>query len=278
MKYFSFILPLIVFSSIVSAQEEESEMRWYTTEIIIFANTSTAGVQEEHWPDDPGIPDSANSVILVSDIDEDEILILGQPIEFQELPLDTLADPLATMQRSSRYRILLATAWRLPGLPKESAPPVLIKAGQRYLPDGTLAPPLPDVQTVEPGLTNAPANIEHEDTFSIETLYAEEDIKYELEGRIGISLSRYLDVDTDLLYRTYISLPDKNNVFVDQFQAFRLTEYRRMKSKTIHFLDHPMFGMIIAIDRYELPQLEEEPNAGQTPDGAVTNQAPSAVQ
>ena len=79
---------------------------------------------------------------------------------------------------------------------------------------------------------------------------AEGRMLYEIDGRIKISLSKFLDVDTDLLYRRPVTLPDSNGLPVNEFRQFRLNEFRRMKSKTIHYLDHPLFGVIVGIDRY----------------------------
>ena len=36
-------------------------------------------------------------------------------------------------------------------------------------------------------------------------------------------------------------------------QDYRLHETRRMRSKEIHFFDHPMFGIIVKVTPYELP-------------------------
>jgi len=276
MKFYWFIASLLLFPCVVLA---EDELRWYTVEVIVFAHTSTAGVQEERWPDDPGIPDSSGAVslvpIVVPSVDEppdiDAEILPGTPIEFQELPLEILAEPHETLQRSSRYRVLEAKAWRLLGLPLESALPVRIKAGQRYLPDGEIAPPLAS----EPAIASIPATDIPVSTVDANTTGArtafntiaagtiEDDALYELEGRIRISLTRFLDVDADLLYRTHIMLPDTLGQYVNEFRGFRLTEFRRMKSNTTHYLDHPMFGLIVAINRYELPELagETEPKS-----------------
>jgi len=231
-----FILPLsacVLFSVSLNVHA----VRWYTVEVIIFANTGNAGVQEELWPENPGIPDSSNAVSLVSVGAE---TLPGRPIEFQRLPMKILANSLAAMKRSSRYRVLKAAAWRLPGLPLKSAPPVRIQAGRYYSSDGQItssAPASPSAVAIDPLFAANDAN----------TLPA---ALYELEGRIRISLTRFLDVDADLLYRSNVSLPDTSGAFVNEFRSFRLTEFRRMKSNTIHYIDHPMFGMVIAIDRY----------------------------
>ncbi|MDG2035979.1 MAG: CsiV family protein, partial [Pseudomonadales bacterium] len=46
----------------------------------------------------------------------------------------------------------------------------------------------------------------------------------------------------------------------DQFEAsktFVLKEHRKMKRAEIHFLDHPMLGLIIQITKYEIPEVLE---------------------
>ncbi|HEY5733265.1 MAG TPA: CsiV family protein [Gammaproteobacteria bacterium] len=208
--------------------------RWYNVEVIIFAYTSDSGVQEEQWPLDPGAPDVANSVSLITPDDTGERLP-GQMLEFETIPFNSLADPLRKLQRSSRYRVIYARAWRLPDLPSHRAPPVRIRAGKRYTPSGEIAPFVPVAG--DPG--------------SQSTMAVMDDSLYEIDGRIKISLSKFLDVDTDLLYRRYVTLPDANGLPVNEFRQFRLAEFRRMKSNTIHYLDHPLFGMVIGIDRLQ---------------------------
>jgi hypothetical protein len=213
--------------------------RWYNVEVIIFAYTSDSGVQEEQWPLDPGTPDVTNSVSLITPDDSGERLP-GQMLEFETLPSNSLAVPLQKLQRSSRYRVIYARARRVPDLPSHRAPAVRIRAGKRYTPDGQIAPFVP---TGDPGGRGAMAFMD--------------DSLYEIDGRIKVSLSKFLDVDTDLLYRRYVTLPDANGLPVNEFRQFRLAEFRRMKSNTIHYLDHPLFGVVIGIDRLQT-QSEED--------------------
>jgi hypothetical protein len=243
MKYLLPLLTLFITPSLSYAVYGE---RWYNVEVIIFAYTSDTGVQEEHWPIETGQPDIINSVSLISHSNEEERLP-GQIIEFEELPFEMLSGALKRMQRSSRYDVIYSRAWRLPDLPKHSAPPVRIRAGKRYTTDGTLAPmPISDTSG---GLDGNPAQQPIQETSATLDGFVD-DALYEIDGRIKISLSKYLDVDTDLLYRRPVTLPDSNGLPVNEFRQFRLNEFRRMKSKTIHYLDHPLFGVIVGIDRY----------------------------
>lgn len=67
-----------------------------------------------------------------------------------------------------------------------------------------------------------------------------------VEGSVRLVLSRYLHLETDLLYRLGLGdAPDNRE------QSYRLTESRRMRSKEIHYLDHPLFGVVALVTPHE---------------------------
>ena len=65
-----------------------------------------------------------------------------------------------------------------------------------------------------------------------------------VEGMVKVSVGRYLHVDLDILMRGTpagtVSLPG-------EFQTFRFDERRRMRSKELHYIDHPLMGMLVLI-------------------------------
>lgn len=65
-----------------------------------------------------------------------------------------------------------------------------------------------------------------------------------VEGMVKISVNRYLHVDLDLLMR---GTPAGADRLPGGFQTFRFDEHRRMRSKELHFIDHPLMGMLILI-------------------------------
>ncbi|TNG02300.1 MAG: hypothetical protein EP297_01180 [Gammaproteobacteria bacterium] len=222
------ILPLIL---LLLLHAKIADAKWYDVEMIFFSHNGNSGLYEERWPEDPGQPDSANAVQLIS---VEEPLLPDQLIEFQRLPLSNLTEQLNLLERSSRYHIIDSVAWRQPGLREKNAPTVAIQAGRFFTPDGAVAP--------LPSLDSPAMNDSH----------------YELEGQVKISLSKYLNVDADLVYRTPVMLPDEEGNNVSILQPFRLQELRRMRSKSLHYLDHPMFGILVAIEPYKLPEPEIE--------------------
>jgi hypothetical protein len=54
-----------------------------------------------------------------------------------------------------------------------------------------------------------------------------------LDGTIKVSVKRYLHVDLDLLLKSG--------------KGYRLQSKRRMRSKEIHYIDHPMMGVLVLI-------------------------------
>jgi hypothetical protein len=230
MKYLTALLALLLLPPSVHAA------RWYDVEVIIFADTSDSGLQEEQWALDPGMPDVSNSVSR----NENAERLPGQMMEYETLPFNLLAGSLRKLQRSSRYRVIYARAWRLPDLPSHRAPAVRIRAGKRYTPDGGIAP-------FTPTISNTVDNTETID-----------DSLYEIDGRIKVSVSKFLDVDADLIYRRYVTLPDATGTPVNELRQFRLDEFRRMRSNTIDYLDHPMFGVVIGISKHQARQQQQQ--------------------
>ncbi|MFO7592486.1 MAG: CsiV family protein [Pseudomonadota bacterium] len=62
-----------------------------------------------------------------------------------------------------------------------------------------------------------------------------------LSGTLTLILSRYLHIETDLLYRE------------TEEHVYRLEQSRRMRSGELHYLDHPVLGIAIEVRRAEAP-------------------------
>jgi len=98
----------------------------------------------------------------------------------------------------------------------------------------------------------------------------------ELEGYIKVSVERYLHIETDLWLHEFLpnfgqikllqvpDLPSQNEsdqeelsfssqfdeMFKDPYQikrSFTLRQSRRMRSREVHYLDHPLMGLIVTI-------------------------------
>jgi hypothetical protein len=77
-----------------------------------------------------------------------------------------------------------------------------------------------------------------------------------VEGTLRVILARYLHVEADLRYRRPQDVyadADASDVLEAPGVLFRLKESRRMRSKEVHYLDHPLFGAVVVITPREQP-------------------------
>ena len=105
------------------------------------------------------------------------------------------------------------------------------------------------------------------------------DDRFEVEGTLSFSRSRYLHVQTDLWYtqfeprsigmntneaeftsklndevlRRYKALVavEKQRGLYFAAKTHRMIQSRRIRSSELHYLDHPLFGVVVRISRYE---------------------------
>lgn len=181
------------------------------------------------------------------------------------------------LERSSAYRPLLHIAWIQPGYPAEDARLVHVRntnaaLGAVTADTGGGGEGLPS--SSEPGY--AP-------TLSSRIRVARDRSQPALDGTVKVHRARYLHVQLDLLYyrpvdghpaggpiastaadggATQAPLPDSpDTALIEQLMAeadatpklFRLRESRRMRSRELHYLDHPLFGALVEAWPVELP-------------------------
>ena len=185
--------------------------RWFTVEIIVFDDLRDEALHAEHWPQDPGEPSLEGAVELTRRHEGDDA---DARHAFRLVSRsDFVLEPVVTaLRRSEWYRPLLHAAWRLPGLPLEAARPARVSM-QLGVGDAT-------------GGRGASVN-----------------------GTVKVSLKRYLHVDVDLLYSRAVTGENAATEAVPT--RFRLATGNRMRSGELHYIDHPLFGILILITPFE---------------------------
>jgi hypothetical protein len=193
------------------------------------------------------------------------------PVAFEMLPEEELQlnDAAKKLTRSSRFEPLLHIAWRQPTFDKDKAQPVLLYEG--------MTKPVSEITAGK-----ETSRTDYEEDASIGPQIPR------LVGTVRLSVARYLHLAADLVYRIpvneQVAIPlsdlqlwdDKPYLTLSQHQGpayqlkqwkmirgFRLKESRRMRSKKIHYLDHPFFGVVVLVTPVELPK---EPEAESIPD------------
>lgn len=214
---------------------------WYTVEVIIFANNGNEALDDEYWPEIPDLP--VRSAITLAPPSKSDADIAA----FQQLPnsLLSLNQELAQLKRSSSYRILHHSGWMQPVAETQNPKPVRIQGGN----------------ILDNGM-------------------------FELDGYIGVGKGRYLHFRPDLYFSRSLTSAESNlllkanaietptdsmeplqqpsassavntvatrplELFIPETLTVNLNQARRMRSKELHFIDHPLFGVLVEMKPVE---------------------------
>lgn len=160
----------------------------------------------------------------------------------------TLTENAASMASSGRYRVLRHMAWRQPGLDENAALAVRINLGAPttvFLPDN-----LEPFDDFIPAMLSPGVNQTREvPTFTV-------------NGTIKVRLGRFLHMESLLVFTD-----------TDSGQSYKLSQNRKMRSRELHYIDNPRFGILTRI----LP-LDDEILAPESDDSASDTQADSTAQ
>lgn len=239
MKQLLFSILLLSFASTALAEDT----RYYDVEIIIFKNLSESAHQSEIWHEtiEQKLPEV---IIKIGDPypgpipPEFDPKLTFKPLKQNEYRLRKEAK---AIESSETRQLLLHTAWRQPGLDKEKAIAIHI--------DKTLEQDQEQNQSTHDTapLYNSSLGSYYPDNNTTRTS------TNKLEGFIKIILSRYLHVDANLQYKTLQYKTPTSFFITEDFDSltqpiiYRLKQTRRMRSKELHYLDHPILGMLTLI-------------------------------
>jgi hypothetical protein len=228
----------LLVSAGLSAQEPE---RWYQIELIVFRYVEPIGVDGEEWPAAAQLPDISRAITLLEDLPEfgDELEAPDpepkagsdtntdprantkpMPVAFHTLPESELrlTGAASRMARDNAVEVLQHLAWRQPSFAGSPG-----GAPRVYLRDeaARVAAP-PEAELALP--SNPGAGVVRALRF---------------EGTVRLRIGRYVYFDSDL-------------VFMHEQTPLRLLESRRMRLGELHYLDHPLFGVIVQVLPYRL--------------------------
>ncbi|MDH3221559.1 MAG: peptidoglycan binding protein CsiV [Gammaproteobacteria bacterium] len=255
----------------IGAETEPTQR--YDVEVVIFKNIEVPKSREFILPvSSPGKDER------IFDLSSRASIAAARKSGYELLAKDNLrlVDVVSRLVESPRYELLLHVAWRQPGVELERAMPVWIRGGRIYGPEYTsidnrieTMEKAAKVDSKDPALAKT-YEFNEQTPEALELQVLERNVTkphrglYELEGKITITLSRYLHAYTDLvLRRPRVSADSPPNSSAQQaylgayaadtriLNNHVLKEHRRMRSKTLHYLDNPEYAMMILITPYQ---------------------------
>ena len=245
---------LLVGLSSAAAQAEpkhsaQAKQQWYQVEVLVFKRDAAFEDTLEKWPHGikRSFPKGLSTLHAPQDDSRDAFIELASEDA-------TFTQYFNELKRRDNVSLLYHATWRQPKISRSEAHALLVQSEARA-PDG----------------------------------------QYILEGTIKIGIQRYIHIDTDLWLSDYTikkrssfddwfdafapkkssaltfstppTLPDnkpfiyehisetQSPVYVTQHLA-QMLQSRRMKRDELHYLDHPLFGLLVRTIRYEQPEIE----------------------
>lgn len=241
-------LAYIIAFSLISTSVFAENVRYYDIEVVIFETTEDGQSQSEAWPSNFSREPPKISAILNAPFPGLLPEKYSSKLTFKKLPKSQyrLTEEAKLLVATNNYKILHHTAWRQPGLPENEAIPVHLKT--EYINEPS-----------ETGKEETQAN-ENLDSGSFATTSDNtENSRSTMDAYIKVILSRYLHVNIDLLYSVNlpinIEIPINSDSLSEEGMMqpihYRVTQTRKMRSNELHYIDHPVIGILVIATQYK---------------------------
>lgn len=274
---------------LVLAQDDPT---WYQVEVVIFERTG-AGNSAESWPrniqlrypfnweelkdpEEPGalLPDmepgqtgSSDGTSLAPEEGPLKVDLTRRPYFYLPESERTLNRHANALSRQSGYEVLFHEAWRQPTVEQQVAPALLITGGElfgdHYELEGSITLSVSRylhlhtrlwLTEFEPNFGQPPGawpelprrpNLQTEERSTPTSSWGDP----WAESRSGFTWDTSLNETSS-----------RPNFLGEDFLPSRIatmTQQRRMRSRELHYLDHPLFGLLIEVTPYEHPNEQE---------------------
>lgn len=256
------LLALLGLGSIAPGIQAQDEPTWFQVETVIFARTA----------DDDGIEQWPRNIQLRypfnwAELQDPETAAGRSPAELQHQPFLSLPRGerklnahANAINRRDAYQVLFHKAWRQPVREQQHAPAILITGGEKfgnhYELEGSITlslarylhlhtrlwltefePNFGQPPGAWPELPRRPNNLQPS----------------EAKTEPWDDFEKNDSSTWDLGLNTPSSQPDFIGEDYLPSRIVTLNQQRRMRSRELHYIDHPLFGIIIEITPYELP-------------------------
>ncbi len=242
-RIYQLCIALLLTSLSVAAHAQAGER--YQIDLVIYANNDPSANSAESWPDNLHLRYPRDWAVLDGNGD-------GNLSRVSDLH-PNFAKALRSLKLSSRYRILLQESWVQDLQPRRKAPAILLRGGAKV---------------------GEHHELEGYVRIALERyLYAETDLWLSRFGSQGgnyyLPRQPYrpaLDTGDDFIDESFENSPEyaefqrQNNLANPPLSAppagaepveriVAMQQQRRMRSDELHYIDHPLFGLLIIISK-----------------------------
>ncbi len=278
----------ILLSTCASALTEDT---FYQVELIVFANNSQSAESEEYWPNEITLTYPDNLIALPENTptpdqeafsnqkeqqtpqtEQEEHLPNNFEQKIEHQPFQFLTDALKHLKRSSRYRILFAESWIQPINHKATYPFIYISGGktinghtelagaiqlhvERFLHINTHIWLVDFIQGVTDVVPVEKAAVDEETQAWLWPIPPENPL-HETHEAEPETLFSFNETPETLLSDVIFNDTEDNTAYTLAYTlAIKkigvINSRTRLKSRDIHYIDHPLFGLLIKVTPYK---------------------------
>lgn len=203
----------------------------YEVELIIYEDATKRYIESEDWSYNDMLNQTNDAVFNAESVEPDD--------QYRELEWDgaVLSDALQKIQESPGFNVLLTKRWRQTGLDRDKAYSVEIEAQ------------LAGIQGESSVTSDTLNNIEK---LNNETASVDEAMRLpaaSINGYVRLVMSRYLHFEVNLNYSRLLQSANSQEL---NDNVFPVVAERRMRSREIHYIDHPLVGIIVHATPYTI--------------------------
>ena len=272
-----------LFTSLLSqTAASQNEGRWYTVEVLIFKRLNASSLTDEFWPQDLSLNYPSQFQYLSEKTTDD----LSLKENFRRLSRNVLRlnNHRESLRRNKNYEVLYHQAWQQQMQGKDDSPSIAIEGGKpvansssqshselegfitfhiaRFLHINTnlwlSEPSIARLQGAD-GVSTLPDRPLYgiQEAKDLEQALVNDRVPGQtLSERIGERLSRSTERliqgasnDFDISQMGVADSYTNNNASSNTSNGVvALAQHRRMRSKELHYIDHPLMGMLIYIN------------------------------
>ncbi len=247
LRCYPFYLALLLLALCAPAQAQQD--RRYQIDVVVYANTDSAANTAETWPDNLHLR-------YPRDWENLQASGSGEHLSRVTNPHPSFSKALSSLRLSSRYRILTQESWIQDLQPRSRAPAILLRGGR---------------------VVGEHHELEGYIRIALERyLYAETDLWLSRFGSNGgnyyLPRQPYREAQQDLLFdeelrdQSFENSPEYAEFLRQNPQLLQadntpplgaepverivvMKQQRRMRSDELHYIDHPLMGLLIIISK-----------------------------
>lgn len=236
------LLPLMLLLAIPGTSY--AKRTGYIVELIIFEDTRGLYAHSEDWRFNDKLLHSQKSANAHSTNKDPQYARL-------DWNKGKLTSKLKHIINSPNYNVLVSRRWKQTGLDRKKA----ISIPLSTKPELTITDTGSEAETLTTGETPfTDSSGTGPEQINMDNLQNTGEMTTWISGQVTLIMSRYLHFNVDLHYYK----PQTSESGERKYVSYPVFSERRMKSKEVHYIDHPLVGVIVLATPYKIKQGDDD--------------------